>query len=238
MRARLATLAAMKPATFERLQSVVEKSNAEELDRRRDYYAYLQQQRRAEPTLQDHLDRHASFARFGDPAGEALIESARKLSAIPFPPDLLGFYRQHGSFKGNDALKGLSIWSLGEMQRLSADDTAKWQRLRSLGLVDAIRWTWGNDRPDLEPGSSHAVISVEQANSLNSRYTVIGRWTYPSLEGSGYLCFDGEGRFGIFHYHQDESPMHRLLGDSPARMTWDELMNAALTEVLDPDGYY
>jgi hypothetical protein len=203
------------------------KFNAEELDRRRDDYAYLKQQRRAGATLQDHLDRPASFARFGDAADEALIESVR----VP------GFLRQHGSFKGDDALKALSVWPLGEMQRLSADDTAQWQRVRSRGLVDAIRWTWGNDRPDLEPGRAHAVISVEQAGSLDSRYTVIGRWTCPRLEGSGHLYFDGEGRSGIFHYHQDESPVHRLSGDSPARMTWDKLMNAALTEVLDPDGY-
>lgn len=231
------TLAAMNPATLERFQSVAAELNAEELERRRDYYAWLQQQRQAEPTLQEHLDRYASFAKFGDPLDDALVQSAQRLSATAFPPDLLAFYRSHGSFRGNDALRGLTIWRLDELLRLSSPETPRWQRVQSLGLVDAIRWTWGNDRPDLEPGSDRAVITAEQAEYLNSHYTVVGRWSDPSLEGGGYIYFDQRGRFGIFKYHQDTSRVDLLLGESPADMSWDEVMDAALTRVLEGDDY-
>ncbi len=66
---------------------------------------------------------------------------------------------------------------------------------------------------------------------------MIGRWSYPSLEGSGYLYVDRRGRFGIFEYHQDGYDLGPMLGDSPAHMTWDDLMGAALTRVLEGEDY-
>ena len=99
-----------------------------------------------------------------------------------------------------------------------------------MGLVDMIRWSWGNDRFEFDPASGDGLTQIE-VDSLNAQYSVIGWHDVFEGEGHEYLVFDRSGAFAILPYHQDA--FDELYKDSLRPMLGGEMNEAvSLDEAL------
>ena len=227
----------MKPDTLEFLHTTMARINADERAAREEYYAYLLTQGDSSDTLDEHIAKYSSFVALGVPASPPSIDALRKLSAPELPETLLNFYRTVGSIKGGDRLKGLVLHSPDTLiLKSSPNPTSPWDCVPSMGLVDIIRWSWGNDRFEFDPASGDGLTQAE-VEHLNARYSAVG-W-YDVLEGEGreYLIFDRSGAFATLFYHQDafdelyaDSLLPMLSGEMSVATSFDEALVTLLTK--------
>jgi hypothetical protein len=221
------------------LRAQAERVNAEELQSRRDYHAYLRQQGDEQDTLEEHIAKYASLARFGEPAGDEDIARLQALSQPKLPAPLQAFYRTAGSFLGGTHLQDLAIPAPAELLRAAARAPGDWEALASLGLADVVRWSWGNDRFEFEP-ARRGGLKRDEVAALNRRYSAVGWRVVEDGEGFEYLYFDAEGRFGRLFYHQDafdelyEHDLLPMLAESPAREGFDEAFAQLLAAATGP----
>ena len=193
----------MKQETIELLHATMNRINAVELATREDYYAYLLTQGDDTDTLEAHVAKYASFVKLGTPASEQSIEALRKMSGPTLPDSLLHFYRSVGSIHGGDQLKGLVLHSPETVVlKRAPNPESPWDSVASMGLVDMIRWSWGNDRFEFDPASGDG-LTQKEVDELNAQYSVIGWYTVLEGEGCEYLIFDRRGAFATLFYHQD-----------------------------------
>ncbi|MFX1677737.1 hypothetical protein PV762_00735 [Mitsuaria sp. CC2] len=220
----------MNSDTLRLLTEAMNNRNQRERAFREDYHTYLVEQKGETESLEEHLRRYASMAAFGQPLPAELIE--RFQPAIPFPAELVEFYRQHGSFKGGNRLSTWTLLDLAELERNRTTDR-DYERFHSLGLADMIKYVWGNDRPEVDLDSGDVIFSREQLEYLNQNYQVVGFWTDVDAgeEAHYYLYYDQSGRFGLAHLHQDEWDIFDLLEESGAIYTWDEVIVASLAKI-------
>ncbi|WP_431261050.1 hypothetical protein ACQ86G_13635 [Roseateles chitinivorans] len=201
---------------------------------REKYHAYLVEQKGHKGSLEEHLRLYASLGGFGQPLSADLIE--RFQPAIPFPAELVEFYREHGSLNGGNRLSRWTLLDLAEMERARASDYP-YRQFHSLGLADMINYVWGNDRPEVDLDSGDAIFSREQLDHLNQNYQVVGFWTDIDAgdEAHYYIYYDRSGRFGLAYLHQDEWDIFDLLEESGARYSWDEVIVASLAKIEGPE---
>lgn len=149
-----------------------------------------------------HADNFSWFELVtGSPASADQLAQLQARCGLPIPPELQRFYRELGSVRAKESLSEcyLRIPSVASLlQGLAAPNT--WARRPSLGLVDAIVHSWGNDRPEFAPGK---FFSADQLKALNAQYIGFGLYR-PDLERAHYLYFDAQGRFGALFYDQDD----------------------------------
>ncbi|MET1076614.1 MAG: hypothetical protein ABWY06_01200 [Pseudomonas sp.] len=220
----------MQPETVERLNGLIKELNALEIASRTQYHEYLVREQGEKGSLQQHLDAYASLSKFGKPVPEQTINAFGP--ALPFPADLVAFYRTHGWLGGGKALQYLSVYSL---ERLVKNKESKsYVRFHSLGLADMINYQWSNAREELDPNHENAIYTQDEIDHLNSNYIVVATWDDFSWasEAHYYIYYDKQGRFGILHVHQDTWYINHMFGESPARQTWDQVMNEALDKIL------
>ena len=193
----------MKQDTLELLHAMMNRINSTELASRQEYYAYLLTQGDHEDTLEAHVAKYANFVALGPPASEQSIDALRSMSGPTLPDSLLSFYRSVGSIRGGDRLKGLTLHSPEVLlSKRVSNPQQPWDCVPSIGLVDMIRWSWGNDRFEFDPASGDGLTQVE-VDALNAQYSVIGWYDVFEGEGHEYLIFDRSGAFATLHYHQD-----------------------------------
>ena len=189
--------------------------------------------------LQDAIDHYnANRARFWDddyntltapgPAAEDAIARLRALEPRPLPAELEEFYRRFGGLGNQDNTESHCMELPGPAAL--ADGLAQadeWQRIRSLGLVDVIVHSWGNDRPEFEPGAN---FQQPELDALNARYRCFGWYRTDTVgESAWYVYADEAGRFGALYYDQDgfgsvERLLRAMLGASPARQSLEEVL--------------
>ena len=234
---------ALEQQTLDALRDAMERVNRLERKQREDYHAHRRAQGDVEESLEEHLARYARFASFGEPPDPATLEELRRLSGPPLPPDLVDFYRRVGAFDGSPWLKGLVVHAPQKLVAKSRrNEERPYEHLRSLGFVDMILWSWGNDRFEFDPASGEALPQAE-IDALNARYSIVGWRTIDETEGFEYLYFDANGGFGTAHFHQDdfesfdEDVLRPLLrGERPAQ-TLDEALRALLERAHGPEQY-
>ncbi len=193
----------MKQDTIDWVHATMHRLNAVELAAREEYFAYKLAQGDETDTLEAHIAQYASFVALGPPASEQTIGALRKLSGPTLPDSLLNFYRTVGSVRGGDRLKGLAIHSPETLvMKSTPNPDSPWDSVASMGLVDMIRWSWGNDRFEFDPASGDGLTQIE-VDALNAQYSVIGWYDVFEGEGHEYLIFDRNGAFATLHYHQD-----------------------------------
>lgn len=224
------TAHAMNERTYERVASFIEQRNQDEMREHTDYHAYLVAQRGETCSLDAYLDRYAWLGRFGAPVPDAVI--ARLQPVIPFPEDLVRFYREHGSLAGNERQSGLTIHDLADLDSRRAEQPGRTQ-FRSLGLAHMIDYVWGNGREAFDPHSEQAQFTREETDYLNRHYQVVGHWmdARAGNEAHYYIYYDQKGRFGLAYVHQDEWAIRDLLKASGARYSWDEVMRLAVQKI-------
>ena len=132
------------------------------------------------------------------PAQENEINAVLKHFEMTAPADLIQFYREFGGITSyNGEYLSIDIDTPERILRsLQAEN--QWFKLRSLGLIDYIKFTWGNDRPEFD------FVPQEEIDFINKNYRCIGMYRYTwGLEEAHYLYFDCQGKFGEVRYHQD-----------------------------------
>ncbi len=231
----------MNPKTLSLLLTEMQRANTEERSARAEYYAYLQSRGDADESLEAHMSKYASLAQFASPASDALLQALQRLSAVPFPKPLLAFYRTLGGFRGGDRLQGLILHAADNLATNSVPNPEQpWDNVPSMGLVDMILWSWGNDRFEFKPESREG-LNAAQVATLNRDYSIVGWRPIYDGEGFEYFYFDRDGRFGILRYHQDAfdeiytEALQPMLLKSEATLTFDEAMAALLASAAKSD---
>lgn len=171
----------------------------------------------------DIVDKYHQIA-VKEKASPDQIVAIQRYFEIPIPEDLKSLYLEMSGLASYDN----ESWSLQIdevpflLERLNHKD--KWSQCRSLGLIDYIRFSWGNDRQELE---EDVYLTGEQIDFLNKNYKCFGLYrTDWGFEEADYLYFDRNGKFGTIRYHQDY--IHELV---PRLMTL--LQKSTATEDLD-----
>lgn len=184
------------------LQAQAQRVNEIERRARREYHAHLLASGDRSQTLNEHLAAHADFAALGPPATEAELARLQALCSVPLPPALLDFYRRGGGFAGGARLQQAVIHAPAELLRAAEAPEGPWHALPSLGLVDMIRWAWGNDRFEFDPASGEG-LDQASIEALNARYAIVARRELDEGEAFEFLFVDGDGGCGRLFYHQD-----------------------------------
>ena len=134
------------------------------------------------------------------------LEESKKLIAGYFAnvlhPELEKFYAELGGIKtGADFADNFSV-TLPTLKTLMVDlsKEGKYNKLVSLGIIDQIMFSWGNDRYEFEEE-----ISVENRDFLNENYLCFGWYRYDQgYESANYLYVDKSGKYGEIFYNQDD----------------------------------
>lgn len=189
--------------------------------------------------LQAAIDQYnASRARFWDedyntllapgPAAAADLARLQALEPRPLPADLEGFYRRFGGLANLDNTESHCLELPGPAALADALAHADpWQRARSLGLVDMIVYSWGNDRHEFE---ADAAFAQAELDALNARYRCFGWYRTDTVsESAWYVYADEDGRFGALYYDQDsfgavERALRAMLAASPARASLEDVL--------------
>ena len=232
-------------ATRRHLEAIAERVNTAERARRKEYYDYLvEKEGQSDETFEQHLERYGALVRMGPPATAAQVDAVRQMSAVPLPADLVAFYGEVGSFSGGAWVGDSVVHAPEALLAAHAADAPKWQALASIGLVDRIRSSWGNDRFEFDPASGEGLTADEVAR-LNAAYSIVGWRSLDAGEAFEYLYFDAQGRFGTVYYHQDAfdelytDSLKPMLERSPASATFSEalakLLDEAERNANDPD---
>jgi len=195
---------------------------------KRDYYAYL---------LENGDDSHGSFGqfiidvgglyRFDDTVSLTEIRSFEKKHSTSLPDDLISFYQGLGQLNGTID-NYCCIYSLKHLEYLTSNESAKYERLNGLGLVNMLEAIWGNSKDDFTPEVSR--LSSAQVDILNSSYKSIG---YIPVDDNSNIAiyYDEQHKFGAVWYNQDDAIVFDdylvpLLKGSQAKYNCCQLLSA------------
>lgn len=219
------------------LRAQAARVNALELAKRRDYHAYLLSRGESSETLEQHIEKYASLASLAPPAAEADLARLQTICPIPLPMAWLHFYRAVGGFHGGVRLQNAVIHAPADLLRAVERPANSSESLRTLGLVDMVRWSWGNDRFEFDPASGEGLESAD-VDALNARYAIFG-WRVVEGEAFEYLYADHAGGCGRLFYHQDAfdelfaDDLHPMLTNArPAPETFDQALRGFIEAAL------
>jgi hypothetical protein len=162
------------------------------------------------------------------------LVAIKEIVGAELPEDLKNFYLNFGGLKNvnNDESYCISILSLFEM--LEAIKKDEFMPSFSMGIIDMILFSWGNDRYEFADGE---FFSKEQKDFLNSQYKCFGWYrTDTVLDCAYYLYFDANGNFGALCYDQDmfeevQEDLIKMLENSPANETLENLLSNAIEQM-------
>jgi hypothetical protein len=157
-----------------------------------------------------------------------------KIVGTGLPEALKDFYMTLGGLqnKNNEESYCITIFSIPEML-----ETLKTEELTtnfSLGIIDMILFSWGNDRYEFADGE---FFSKEQKDFLNTQYKCFGWYrTDTVLDCAYYLYFDANGNFGALCYDQDmfeevQEDLIKMLENSLANETLENLLSNAIEQM-------
>ena len=214
----------------EKLREFQSAQNAEARRRRTAYYQYLVEADRTDgKTLEEHIETYKAFHTV-EKSSEDQIASLEQKAGVKLPEDLKNFYREMGAFSGRDTDSAIDF-NIPNCQSLiqALESEVAYKRLYSLGISDGIRGTWGNSRPELEPGSDS--FSQSDYEKLCSEYSWFGSLRDQMLESGVHFAFDRQGRYCLFYWHQD---------DAHSDLKPDLVFDGAFAELLGHciDGYF
>ncbi|SEJ21465.1 hypothetical protein SAMN05216327_107133 [Dyadobacter sp. SG02] len=167
-----------------------------------------------------------------NPAHIALLEAK---TGRPLPLEIKDFYNSVGNIKSNSLNENNSIdvFSTSYLSE-TLESSDKWDKILSLGLLDMIKHSWGNDRYEIDK------LSAEVRDGINSAYICFGWFrTNDNLESANYLYFDRDGKFGSVFYHQDDfgdlltEYIRPMLKESAASQSLEDLIVASMDTIIE-----
>lgn len=158
----------------------------------------------------------------------ANVEQLNQLQSFfdtKIPTELTAFYQQLGGLKNDaDGSYHIQIPPVSEiLEQLKAEKN--YDKRHSIGLIDGIKHSWSNDRPEFDG------IPKSKIDSINTNYKCIGLYRFDwQFEEAFYIYFDKNHQFGLVRYHQDEfdelwdEHLTPMLTQSQAKQTLQELI--------------
>ncbi|WP_028603020.1 SMI1/KNR4 family protein [Ottowia thiooxydans] len=170
--------------------------------------------------------------RFDAPSTDEQLGLLQERCNISIPEDLKDFYLQYGGLERNEKYSECYLEIPGVSKVLKLLNSIG--ELASLGLIDGIKHSWGNDRWEFEEDE---FFSSAELQSLNDKYKFFGLYR-PDLERAHYLYFDQQGNFGELFYDQDlfddaETELRSMLLKSPASLDFHSLLKNGLQALLE-----
>lgn len=146
----------------------------------------------------------------------------------PLPAELEAFYGRFGGLENRDNAESycLDLPGPGALADALEPPDAQ-QRTRSLGLVDRIVHSWGNDRFEFAPGEACAQAELD---ALNAGYRCFGWYCTDTVSvRARYVYAHAEDRFGALYYDPDgfgsvERALRGVLVASTARQSLEEVL--------------
>ena len=152
----------------------VTKFNNAEIERRREYYAYLCSREPQAETFVEHVEKYGNYIRTGEMATDEQITALEERVSVRFPDESRQFFRTIGRLHSNYPEEGqITLHSVSELTAyLNTPSDRPYQVLRSLGLIDMIKLCWGNDRFEFEPRNGY--VTQAEIDRINAEYACIG----------------------------------------------------------------
>lgn len=219
---------------FEKIKAFCALHNELEVVNRKDYYAYLLQREEAEPTFIQHLARFGNLFLFDDTANNLVLQQFEKDYQVELPNELKSFYHEVGKLDGENHLQ-FHIMSLTEL-RTGLESNAEWSRLNGLGIVDMLKYAWGNGKDEFSAQSGN--LTQAEIDFLNGNYKTIG---FIRVDDNVIIAiyYDEYGNFGVVWYNQDDGDvfeyyLDKMLQQSPARYCLAQILSIYLFESSNP----
>lgn len=174
---------------------------------------------------------------FGEVASTNDIQELEAISNTKFPTELIEFCTKMGDLTtiNGDESCCIEVNNIAKLiQKLKAPE--KYDKLISMGIIDFIVNSWGNDRFEFVAGE---YFIQTQIDTLNHKYKCFGLYRLGDmLEAAGYLYFDEQNNFGSLYYHQDyfddvQEKLVEMLEKSPATQSLEELLIFAIEEIKE-----
>lgn len=140
------------------------------------------------------------FVQLGPAATAAEIIALQAMAPAAFGNSLRDFYTCIGGLRGEFGEDGLSLHLCSPGELLEAHQSREpWRYLHRLSLLDMARWSWGNDRPELDPGQLPPAVECAASAAV-----CVGWLTDGSCEQHAHLVQRADGRFQLHLWHQDD----------------------------------
>lgn len=164
------------------------------------------------------------------------IERIKQHMVIELPEELIEFYQKY-AYLTYDPLQKLltqhkfTLFSPNEIiEKITAEDY--YSRCQSLGLIDMIKYSWDNERPECDEMSS---ILREK---INNQFKVIGWYEKHDENENYYIYMDECSKFGVLYYHQDdfeglEKRLIKMLEQSQANKNLEDIICYALNDLAE-----
>lgn len=188
----------------------------------------------------DFIKKHSygTFSTEGQ-ASEQDIADLERITGCSMPEELVDFYLNVGGMSGNMPALSFTIPDIKKLIQWLDPENPKWRRLNSIGIIDMICASWGNDRPEF---TEEGGMPQNEIDYLNTRYKSFGYvQNNEDSEDYTYLYFDAEGNFGAVYYHQDQSSawddfLVPMLDKSLASRQLSQLLFGLVSEAQVPHG--
>ena len=168
-----------------------------------EYYQYLVEAEKTDgDSLEDHLRQFGAVFRKSTCAQDQDIKALENKAGVALPSDLVSFYQQVGGFSGTDTHQAIEYGISDCDELLASLQSDKSDRLFSLGLPDGIRYTWGNDRPELLAATSEQPEG--RLEQVSKQFKWFGSIRDSHYESGLHFAFDSKGKYYLFYWHQDE----------------------------------
>jgi hypothetical protein len=196
----------MTPTQTTKIIELAQHLNQAARDACSDYYAYLIERAPREDSLEEFVEKNGSTIAIGPVATQEEVQELADFFPGHFPQELQTFFLNIGGLRLSP-LEFYSARNLLDFLRDPSDlvGTPASSSPKSLGLLDMIKLSWGNDRFEFD--AVNGLIQQTEVDSLNGRYTCIGWFSAAGCdecESNTYVFFNQAGDFGTVFYHQDD----------------------------------
>lgn len=125
------------------------------------------------------------------------IQELASYFSVPFPEELINFYKTIGGIESDEIFRISSAENL--IRYIKQRETFSHN---STGIIDMIIAFWANDRPELQ---KYKFLTPEETQKINEAFPCIGWITSEEdIDESGeYVIFDKNGNFANLYCHQD-----------------------------------
>ncbi len=193
------------PTHTTKIIELAERLNQAARDACSGYYTYLIERAPQKDSLEEFVERNGKTITIGPVATQEEVQELADFFPGRFPQELQTFFLNIGGLR----LAPLEFYSARNLLDFLSDPsdlagTPASSMPKSLGLLDMIKLSWGNDRFEFD--AANGLIQQTDVDSLNSRYACIGWFSAADCdecESNTYVFFNQAGDFGTVFYHQD-----------------------------------
>jgi hypothetical protein len=166
-------------------------------------------------------------------ANDENIKKLESLQSTDMPSELESFYKTFGGLvnKENDESYCFNLPTIEQL--IAKIESSDGNKIKSLGLIDMVNNSWGNNRAEFNDGKH---LTSEQVKFLNENYKCIGWYRDDTiLESAYYIYYDKKGAFGEVFYDQDDfesfkKELTHLINGNNEQKSFEQILIKALEQ--------